>query len=94
MKSSVLILLSMLLTMAILAPSVITLTNIDEKAITLDFNEEEKKEAKEKDLFLDHSIHYLAQQQNEKIAIGHLYVESNYGALLAIFLPPPKQRFS
>ena len=98
MKSSVLILLSLLLTTAILAPSVITLTNIDEKAITLDFNEEEKKEEKkevqEKDFFLDRNLHSLANRQNKKVAIDHLYLESNYSATLAIFLPPPKPRFS
>ena len=46
MKSSVLIALALLLATAILAPSVITLTSIDEMGITVDFNEEEKKEEK------------------------------------------------
>lgn len=94
MKSSVLIILAMLLTTAILAPSVITLTNLDEKGIVIDFNEEEKKEekkeAKEKDFFLDSDGNALAQLQGEKVAISRLYIESDYSTSLAIFLLPPK----
>ena len=74
MKSSVLFILASLLTTAILAPSVITLTTIDEKAITIDFNEEEKKEekkeAKEKDFFLDSNLNSLAQLEGQKTSIS------------------------
>lgn len=85
----------MLLTTAILAPSVITLTNIDEKAFAIDFNEEEKKEekkeAKEKDFFLETDLNLLGQLQREKKLISQFYIESNYSSSLAIFLPPPER---
>ena len=94
MKSSVLIILAALLTTAILAPSVITLTNIDEKAITIDFNEEEKKEekkeAKEKDFFLDSNLNGLALLEKEKVSISRFHIESDYNTSLAIFLLPPE----
>lgn len=94
MKSSVLIILAILLTTAILAPSVILLTNLDEKAITIDFNEEEKKEekkeAKEKDFFLEYDLNALAQLQGEKVSISRFYIEGDYTTSLAIFLLPPK----
>lgn len=88
----------MLLALAILAPSVITLTGIAEKnAIAIDFNEEEKKEekkeAKEKDFFLDHAFSDLADLQNKKVSISHIYIESDYSASLAIFLRPPRHNF-
>lgn len=84
----------MLLATAILAPSVITLTNIEEKAITIDFNEEEKKEekkeAKEKDFFLDSNLNSLAQLESEKVLVSGFYIESEYSASLIILLPPPE----
>lgn len=94
MKSSVLFLLAILLTTAILAPSVITLTNLEEKAITIDFNEEEKKEekkeAKEKNFFLDADHNSLALLEKEKKSISCFHIESDYNTSLAIFLPPPE----
>jgi len=94
MKSSVLIILATLLTTAILAPSVITLTNLDEKAITIDFNEEEKKEekkeAKEKEFFLGSNFNSLASLENEKNSIISFHLERDYYTSLAIFLPPPE----
>lgn len=94
MKSSVLIILAFLLATAILAPSVITLTNIDEKAISFDFNEEEKKEEKkevnEKDFFLDFHLNSLAHLKADKTSTTSFYIESDYSASLAIFLLPPK----
>jgi len=98
MKSSVLIILSLLLTLAILAPSVITLTGMSEKtAIAIDFNEEEKKEekkeVKEKDFFLDHTLSNLADVQKKKVSISHICIESDYSTSLAIFLRPPQHTF-
>jgi len=94
MKSSVLIILATLLATAILAPSVIMLTNIDEKAITIDFNEEEKKEekkeAKEKDFFLDSDLSSLTPLESEKISIPCFYIEGDYTASLVIIAPPPQ----
>jgi len=93
MKSSVLIILATLLATAILAPSVITLTNIDEKAITIDFNEEQEKkeeEKKEKDFFLDLNPNFLARLKGEKVSISCFHIESDYTTSLAIFLPPPE----
>lgn len=95
MKSSGLIILATLLATAILAPSVITLTNLGEKtAISIDFNEEEKKEenkeVKEKDFFLNSNFIFLSELQSEKVSISRFYIESEYVSDLAIFLPPPK----
>lgn len=95
MKSSGLIILATLLATAILAPSVITLTNLSEKtAISIDFNEEEKKEenkeVKEKDFFLNSNFIFLSELQSEKVSISRFYIESEYVSDLAIFLPPPK----
>lgn len=96
MKSSVLIILAALLTTAILAPSVITLTNLGEKtAISIDFNEEEKKEekkeAKEKDFIINSNLLLVSEFQSEYVSISKFYLESNYTSTLAIFLPPPEQ---
>lgn len=94
MKSYVLFTLAILLTTAILAPSVITLTTIDEQAITIDFNEEEKKEekkeAKEKDLFLEAIPNHLAQLDDEKNAISFLEIKHYFSTSLVVFLPPPE----
>lgn len=97
MKSTVLIILSMLLATAILAPSVITLTNEGDKtAITIDFNEEEKKEEKkgveEKDFFLELNHNSLACLQNENVLISSFYFQSDYPTSLGIFLPPPEHK--
>jgi len=98
MKSYVLILLSTLLAMAILAPSIITLSNLEEKTITLDFNEEEKNEeqneAKEKDFFLDIEFNSLAHLEGEEITISQFYIEGAYKTSLSILLPPPERFFS
>lgn len=96
MKSSVLIILSLLLAAAILAPSVITFTNVGDKtAITIDFNEEEKKEVKkevdEKDFFLDLKLNSLAGLQDENELISSFYFQSDYPTSLGIFLPPPER---
>lgn len=95
MKSSVLIILSLLLATAILAPSVITLTNlVDKTAITFDFNEEEKKEEKkevdEKDFFLYLNLNSLVGLQDENVLISSFYFQSDYPTSLGIFLPPPE----
>lgn len=97
MKSSVLIILATLLATAILAPSVITLASLGEKtAISIDFNEEEKKEenkeAKEKDFFLNSNFLLLSELQGEKVSISRFHVESEYNTSLAIFLPPPEHK--
>ncbi|MFS4492588.1 hypothetical protein [Maribacter sp. 2308TA10-17] len=91
MKSSVLITLAFLLATAILAPSVLTLTSIDDSVVTIDFNEEEKKEeGKEKDFFLNANFNSLAQFKCEKITISSFYLEKIYTTSLSILLPPPE----
>ncbi len=95
MKTSILIILSMLLVMAILAPSVITLANNGEKtAISIDFNEEEKKEEKkevsEKDFFLDADFKSFSLLQHESSSISSFCIETEYSTSIAIFLPPPE----
>ncbi len=94
MKSSVLIILALLLATAILAPSVMTLTSIDDSVITIDFSEEEKKEekkeAKEKDFFLDSDFNAITKLQEDKTSISNFYLESDYNTSLAILLPPPE----
>ncbi|TMM59169.1 hypothetical protein FEE95_06980 [Maribacter algarum] len=97
MKSSCLILLALLVTTAIIAPSVMTLTNLDEKGIVVDFNEEEnkeeKKEAQEKEYFLEFNLNTIAQFRSEKIVISSFYFEQDYMASLPILLPPPEHCF-
>jgi len=89
MKSSVLIIFATLLATAILAPSVITLSCLDEKtAITIDFNDEENKE--EKDFFLNSNFQSLKQVQGERISISSFHIESGYSTAITIFLPPPE----
>jgi hypothetical protein len=91
MKSSVLIIFATLLATAILAPSVITLSCLDEKtAITIDFNDEENKEVKEKDFFLNSNFQSLKQVQGERISISSFHIESGYSTAITIFLPPPE----
>jgi len=95
MKPSILILMAILLATSILAPSVITLTTIEDKAIAIDFNEEEKKEEKkeveEKDFFIDAYFDGLTQIEREKKSIPQVQIEVDYSSSLAVFLPPPKQ---
>jgi hypothetical protein len=95
MKSSVFIILSLLLTTAILAPSIVALMEYGEKtAIVIDFNEEEKKEEKkevnEKDFFLDSDINALALLQREDNNISNFYIEIEYSTSIDIFLLPPE----
>lgn len=91
MKPALRLILSAMLTIAILAPSVITLANTDEKVIVIDLSEEEKKETNEKDFFLDGNFSFYTLQQKERVSISYLYIESNYNASLAILLPPPQK---
>jgi hypothetical protein len=91
MKSLAYLILSFLLVTAILAPSIITLANNEEKtAIAIDFNEEEKKEVSEKDFFINSDIKLLTILQRENTSISSFYVESEYSTSIAIFLPPPE----
>lgn len=94
MKSSILIILTTLLTTAILAPSVIALTNIDEKTITIDFNEEEKKEEKKENAEIDFlfspSSNVISLQRKEKIEFSNFYLEGISSSSVVIFLPPPR----
>ena len=91
MKSSGLIILAILLTTAILAPSIVTLSNLDDKtAIAIDFNEEEKKEVNGKDFFVDPYFHDLRPQVGEKTSIDCFYIERNYRTSLSVFTQPPR----
>lgn len=83
--------LSVLLVMAILAPSIITLAKSGEKStIAIDFNEEEKKEISEKDFFLDSDTKSLTLLHLEKTSISNFYFESDYSTSITIFLLPPE----
>lgn len=95
MKSFILIFLSLLLAAAILAPSIITLIDLDSKTdILIDFNEEEKNEEKketaEKDFLFSLDSNAISWQLKEKKAISDYYFESNYSTSVAIFLHPPR----
>ncbi len=96
MKSLGLLLIALLLTTAILAPSVLTLTSIAEKVALFDFNEEEnkeeKKEASEKDFIFDSSV-FLSYYETPKTRILPEYIENDYTTSITIFLPPPKRNF-
>lgn len=98
MKSSVLVLLSMLLASAILAPSIVTLTTIDEKVHAIDFNEDEKKEeqkeGEQNDYFMGSNLNSPIRLESRKEVISTIYIEGGYSASLSILLPPPEQVFS
>ena len=96
MRSSIIVLLSFLLTVAIIAPSVITLMEIDSKKIMLiDFNEEEnkkeeKKEIGEKDFLFYTSMDGLSLSEAKSSVLAEIYSKSSYKNLLEVFLPPPE----
>ena len=97
MKSTIII-LSLLLTSALLVPSIITLiTSDNDTALFIDFNDEEnnpeeKKEASEKDVFFH-------QWENTTLSIEHTsssfistYIEEYYSNSLEILLHPHKYK--
>lgn len=95
MKTRVPFILSLLLVMAILAPSVLTLVERGKNtSIAIDFNEEEQKEEKkelsEQDFFLKADFDPPVIISTELIAMAKYYVESDYTTALVIFLPPPE----
>ncbi len=95
MRSFFLVVLSLLLATAVLAPAAITLLNTDKKTdVTIDFNEEEKeedkKETSENDFLLVLNSNLVAIQAIEKKEIPSTYIAIDYHSSLAIFLPPPK----
>ena len=97
MKSSIIILLSLLLTTAIVAPSLITLIKLDtDKTLFIDFNDEEnkkeeKKEISEKDVFLHTWVNYTYALESISLNFISTYTETCYTNFLEIFLRPPKQ---
>lgn len=96
MKSSIIILLSLLLTTAIVAPSVITLIKLDkDTALFIDFNEEEnkkeeKKEISEKDVFFYTWSNYTHSIESTPSNFISTYIEGCYTNSLEIFLRPPR----
>jgi len=94
MKSSILLLLALLLTSAVLAPALITLCNSDtNSAFSMDFNEEEKKEEKKEtsdnDFFIEGFIEYPKATAKNNL-ITDYYLEGNYNIALSVYSPPPK----
>lgn len=98
MKSVSFFLLSILLVVAILAPSVITLVDLDTKTeLVMDFNEEdnkkeEKKEDKEKELFSSLEFYATASSNDNTSKVSSFYLEKEYSFSASISLPPPKHR--
>lgn len=96
MKSYFLVILSLLLATAILAPAVITLIDIDEKrALVIDFNEEENKkeeskEVSEKDFFYSLKFMPFSEKNVVKSKVSRFYFEGDYHHSMDIFLPPPE----
>ncbi len=91
MKSSFIILLSLLLTTAIVAPSVITLMKLDnDTALFIDFNGEEKKEISKKDVFFHTWVNYRHSLENTPSNFISTYIEGCYTNSLEIFLRPPR----
>ncbi len=94
MKSTVLLLLSFLLTTAILVPSIITLIEGNDAALVMDFNEEEKKEEKkeisEKDFLFSLEFMLLSSKRSKKSIVSNFYLEGDYNYSTDIFLPPPE----
>lgn len=79
-----------------MAPSVITLLDIENKTeLVMDFNEEdnkkeEKKENKVKDFFLSFQNSTLTDLNEMSSKVSSYYLESNYFFSNSIFLPPPE----
>ncbi len=96
MKSSFLIILSFLLVAAILAPSIITLTDSNqETAAIMDFNEEEnnkeeKKELGEQDFLYASNVQLSTLKSAEASLMVLFYTEGNYSSTMDVFLPPPE----
>lgn len=95
MKSSGLLVLALLLTTAILTPSVLTLTSIAEKVVLIDFNEEEKKEEKkeatEKDLFSNSIVDFVSIKNFNTLKVSSFCIEKNYAFSVTVFVPPPER---
>ena len=96
MKSASFFLLSILLVVAILAPSIVTLIDTDNKTeLVMDFNEEdnkkeEKKENKEKDFFSSFQFDSASDVNADSSKTSSFYLEKNYSFSTSIFLPPPE----
>ncbi len=95
MKATVLLLLSFLLTTALLAPSIIILIGDNDTAWVMDFNEEEKKEEKkeisEKDFLFSLDFMLLSSRLAKKSMVSNFYLEGDYSYATDIFLPPPER---
>jgi len=96
MKTITLFILSILLVVAILAPSVITLLDIENKTeLVIDFNEEdnkkeEKKENKNKEFVSSADFDALSYLNFDFSNKASFYLEKNYSFSTSIVLPPPR----
>jgi len=86
MKSASFFMLSILLVVAIMAPSVITLLDIDSKTeLIMEF-----KEAKVKDFFPSSQVDMLSYLGDFFSNNNTYYLEKKYLFSTSIFLPPPE----
>jgi len=96
MRSSLILFFSILVTLAIVAPSVATLLDLDkDTAILIDFNEEEnkkeeKKELDEKDTFFHAEFFSASTLEMTPFNLVSTYAKGYNTNTLEIFLPPPK----
>lgn len=96
MKATLILLLSLLLTMAITMPAVLTLMEIGNDTTSFfDFNEEENnkedsKEVNQKVFFAQTVATLFASSAIYKAYAKVFYVECEYTNNLEVFLPPPK----
>lgn len=95
-KSIIHIFLSTLLITAILAPSVVTLIDIDCKSLSLmelsddESKKENKKEFSEKNVFFHILENGISPLLSLKTSTNPFYLEKRYTHIQDIFLPPPK----
>lgn len=96
MKSFITVFLSTLLTVAILAPTVITLIKLENNSsLVMDFNEEEnnkeeKKELNENDAFFHTWVSDMLPIENPLSHFTSTYIKSGYSNTIEVFLPPPE----
>ena len=83
--------------MAILAPAVITLMELEpNSSLVMDFNEEEnqkeeKKEINEKDIFFHTWLVYVNPFYDPSSHYTSTYLDPFYSNTVEVFLPPPEQ---
>jgi len=96
MRSSLILFFSILVTLAIVTPSVVSLFKLgNDTAVLIDFNEEEHKQEEKKEI----DEHLICLSDPFSLSASHTEEPSNFTKIfskgysansIAIFLPPPE----